>query len=221
MTRPCCCIWENLKFKGLPTFYLQCQAKSSCWPHVQFFCQSSSSVSLSTWKSDTWLQLKDQEMKVVMNHKVKAKSFSSTKRLEEHWFCCLSQNEKEPSWISSSSFFDFDRRLAAVTHRWCYIQKRSDSVWNAKNGDGCLFPAALRGNCPDLWLPSQRQTTVGVRTQNAGTVLGCADWQHVSRVNATIPRFSNTGLVLPSVDDGSIGPPLRSVASIQGLFFNL
>lgn len=62
-----------------------------------------------------------------------------------------------------------------------------------------MCPAALRGDSPDLWLASQRQTNVGVRAQNAETVLGRADLQHVSCVNVTNPRFSDTGLVFPSV----------------------
>lgn len=38
---------------------------------------------------------------------------------------------------------------------------------------------------------------MGVRVQNAESVLG--PWQHVSCVNVTIPRFSDIGLVFPSV----------------------
>lgn len=62
-----------------------------------------------------------------------------------------------------------------------------------------MCPAALRGDSPDPWLASQRQTNVGVRAQNAETVLGRADLQHVSCVNVTNPRFSDTGLIFPSV----------------------
>lgn len=149
-------------------------------------CQSSSSVSLNPRQSHAWLQLKDQEIKVVMSHKVKGKSFSNTKRLNSI-DSSVTVKMPQATWISSSSFFAFDGRLAAVAYCWCYTQKRTDWVWNAENEDGCLFPTALRGDSPDPWLPSRRQTNVGVCTQNAETLLGCADWQHVSCVNATIP----------------------------------
>lgn len=125
MTRPCWYIWENMKFEGLPTFFFHCQGKSCCWLDVQFFVKV---LHLSLWIHGSQIQgysSRIKRWKLWWTTKSKKSHFQTLKGFNSIDFSVFISKWIKHSWISWSSFFDFDGRLAAVADCGCCTQKKN------------------------------------------------------------------------------------------------